>query len=217
LLPSAVLKHDAARNGNLPVCDNVTFLYNRNTQEGKHIMRKTIPILPIIFFLLTGCTAAAGAVVTPTAVPIAAARDVLKRASLAVCPPPEDPSDPDVYQRRYYSSDADFSFVCNPAAGHGTGASMRWFASADAARGGFDARRMHTPAEDFHGYPLAVMDADDPSFPGGRKEHRIRLWQAGQWLIEANAFDDTPYLIAPAPEAVSEEIYTAGVEYGLFS
>jgi hypothetical protein len=211
-----VLQRGAARNGNLPACDNVIFLYNGITPEGKHIMRKTIPILSILFLLLTGCTAAGPGGTPPTAVPVAAARDVLKQASLAVCPPPEDPSDPDVYQRRYYSSDTDFSFACDPAAGHSTGASMRWYASADDARGEFDARRKQSPVEDFHGYPVALMDADDPSFPGGRKEHRIRLWQAGEWLIEVKAFDDTPYLIAPAPEAVSEEIYKVGVECGLW-
>jgi hypothetical protein len=154
---------------------------------------------------------------TPTAVPIHTAETVLKRVAETVCPPPKDPADRDPYQRQYESFQTKFTFFCSPAAGHGTNASLRWFASTDEAHTEFEIRRKQATVEDFHGYPLAVMEEDYSGFTNDRKEYRICLWQAGQWPVEVRAFDDTPNLIAPAPEEVSEEIYRVGKEMGLFS
>ncbi|MCX7854972.1 MAG: hypothetical protein N2556_03175 [Anaerolineae bacterium] len=110
-----------------------------------------------------------------------------------------------------------YGLSCSPAAGHSTAAILQWFSSESDAQGAFEARRAGRPLEEFHEFPLAIWDEDHPSFPGGQKEYRIWLWQAQHWLIEVRAFDDTHFIIAPDPGRVSEAIYQAGVEYGLFT
>jgi hypothetical protein len=70
---------------------------------------------------------------------------------------------------------------------------------------------------EFHGFPLLMWEEDHPSFPGGRKESQIWLWQAGQWLIEIYTFDDTHFEIAPDPETVADAIYQAGQKHDLFA
>jgi hypothetical protein len=179
-------------------------------------MKKSVLILPAFLFLLAGCSPAGGTK-QPATVTIHAAETVLKEAAETVCPLPKDSSQPDPFERSYHSTETDSSFTCVPAAGHGVDSTLRLFANAEAAHAAFDAGRKQNAVEDFHGYPLAEFAEDSSDFPGGRPEYRIRLWQAGVWLAEVRAFDDTDYLIAPDPGAVSEAIYQAGVKAGLFT
>ena len=184
-------------------------------------MKKAWFLDGLVVLFLAGCgsavpTPADPGGATPTRVSITTAETVLKRAAESICPPPKDPAERDPYPREYESSRTKFTFFCSPAAGHGTSAILLRFESTAGAQAGFEAKRKQTEVEDFHGSPLAVMEEDYPGFPGDRKEYRIWLWQAGQWVTEVRAFDDTPYLSAPAPAKVSEEIYKAGMEMGLF-
>jgi hypothetical protein len=49
----------------------------------------------------------------------------------------------------------------------------------------------------------------------GRYEYRVRLLQAGPWLIWVRSFDDTGYLVAPDPGPASETILQVIQEHGL--
>jgi hypothetical protein len=138
---------------------------------------------------------------------------VLQEVSHLACPDYPYPDNPDFY-RHFSATDTVYIFRCSPAVGHGTSARLQWFSNEDDARAAFEDQRGSTVGK-FHGFPLSVWEED--YFPGGRKEYRILLWQAHQWLIEVRAFDDTHYLIAPAPEGVSEAIYQVGLEHGLFT
>jgi hypothetical protein len=84
------------------------------------------------------------------------------------------------------------------------------------ARAALDTARGDNPLQEFHGFAASVWQEQHPSFPDERNEYRVWAWQAGRWLIEVRAFDDTPYLIAPDPETVSEAIYQVATERGLF-
>jgi hypothetical protein len=183
-------------------------------------MRKSIFSVGVLCLLLAGCgpaDAGKGAGATPSAaVPADTAETVLKLAAEKICPPPKNPSDPDPYQREFNSLPTQFSFFCSPAAGHSTTAVLRWFGTGEEARAAFDVRRKRNAAGDFHGYPFAAWEEDSSDLPGDRLEYRIRIWQAGAWLVDVSAFDDTASLSAPDPDEVSEEIYRVGTEMGLF-
>jgi hypothetical protein len=170
--------------------------------------------------LLAGCgpaDAGTSGTATPSATVLAeTAESVLKRTAEKVCPPPKKPGDPDPYQRNFNSWPTQFSFACLAGAGHSTTAVLRWFGTEKEARSAFDVRRKQNAADDFHGYPSAAWEEDSSDLPGGRLEYRIRIWQAGAWLVDVSAFDDTSSLSAPDPREVSEEIYTIGLQMGLF-
>lgn len=114
-------------------------------------------------------------------------------------------------------SETGYSFNCEAAAGHSAWVKMEPFASEAEARAAVEERCRGDSVEDFHGFLLCKWGEDYPSFPGGREEYEIWLWQGGQWVVEVRAFDDTRFLIAPRPETVSEELYEVGTEHGLFS
>ncbi len=117
----------------------------------------------------------------------------------------------------FFETDTTYSFYCSPAGGHFTVASLQWFNNESEARAAFDDRRKGNTVLDFYGFPRSTWSEDHPSFPGGRNEYRIQLWQAHQWLIRVVAFDDTHFIIAPDPGIVSESIYQVGLEHNLFT
>jgi hypothetical protein len=150
------------------------------------------------------------------ATPIETAATMLQEIAEPVCPIPVGLDDKSLYHQ-FSSSDGASQFECLAAAGHTTVTTLSWFDTPDEADAAFAARREGHMVTEFHGFPLLMWEEDDPSFPGERKEHRIWLWQANQWLIEIRAFDDTHFIIAPDPGTVAEAIYQAGIERGLFT
>jgi hypothetical protein len=155
--------------------------------------------------------------VTPelTTTPISrdVAEIVLQQSAQFVCPlsGPGEPHVPEVYVHG-----AVCGFVCIPATGHDTSVRIEQFAGQIEAQAAFNSTRGDNPIQDFHGFPLCVWQEQHPSFPDGRKEYRIWVWQADRWLIHVRAFDDTHFLIAPDPQKVSEAIYQAAIEHALF-
>jgi hypothetical protein len=185
-------------------------------RRGKSMIKNAVIFFVAIGLWIAGCSSRAATKQTANA-SIPAAEAVLKQVSESVCPLPKDPGQADPFMRSYHSAAAEASFSCAPAAGHSVDATLRLFASADGARGEFEAERKEHGAVDFHGYPMVDYEEDSSDLPGGRNEYRIRFWQAGVWLIEVRAFDDTAYLMAPDPADVSEAIYQAGVKAGMFA
>lgn len=149
---------------------------------------------------------------TPTSVPTDVEEIVLLQAAQQVCHLPGETNVPEIY-----TTDAVYSFVCAPAAGHSTSAGMERFSSQVEAQAAFNSMREDNPVKDFHGFPVSVWNEQHPSFPDGRSEYRIWVWLADRWLINVRAFDDTYHINAPDPEIVSEAIYQAATEYDLFS
>jgi hypothetical protein len=176
-------------------------------------MRYMISLLTLMSCLLVACD---GAVIPTTPVPREVAETVLQKVAVLVCPDYPDPDNPDFY-RDFSATDTTYSFQCRPATGHSTTATLRWFSNQSEALAAFEARREGNTVAEFYGLPLSAWDEDYPSFPGGRKEYRVWLWQTQQWLIEVRAFDDTHYIIAPDPETVSEAIYQVGLDHRLFT
>lgn len=97
-----------------------------------------------------------------------------------------------------------FGFYCEAGAGHGTAAQLTRYADEAAARAAFDAERGSNPVYCFHGFPAATWEQ---SADVGK--HRLHAWQAGNWLVVVDAFDDTNIVYAPVPLDVSEAIYAA--------
>jgi hypothetical protein len=151
-----------------------------------------------------------------TAAAIKTAETVLREIAETVCPIPAGLNDNSLYHR-FSSTDTTAQFECSPAAGHSTVTTMSWFGSLDEADAAFAARREERMVTEFHGFPLLMWEEDHPSFPGGRKESQIWLWQADQWLIEIYTFDDTNFEIAPGPERVADAIYRVGQKHDLFA
>jgi hypothetical protein len=169
-------------------------------------MRRFVSLLTLMSCLLIACN---GATIPDTPTPRDAAEILLQEVANLVCQSPD-------FSRRFSTTDTAHRFECSPAEGHSTTATLWWYGNQNEAQAVFEARHEESPVEEFHEFPLSVWDEDFPSFPGGRKEYRVWLWQAHHWLIEVRAFDDTHFLIAPDPETVSEAIYQVGRDQGLF-
>ncbi|MBC7228205.1 MAG: hypothetical protein H5T61_13410 [Thermoflexales bacterium] len=167
---------------------------------------KRVFLLALISWLLLACMAIAPRR-TPT--PEEAAKTVLEKVADTVCPGAPQCC-------RFSAEETVYELWCTPAAGHFTVATLQWFSSESDAHAAFENRREGRTAVEFHGFPLVVWAEDHPSFLGGQPEYRTWLWQAQQWLVQVGAFDDTHFTIAPDPGSVSEAIYQAGREYGLF-
>ena len=134
---------------------------------------------------------------------------VLRAAAELTCPHLDGPGELEFDTTGY-------GFHCATAAGHGTSVALVEYGSEAEARAAFDTGREGDSVKEFHGFPLSVRSEDNPSLPGEREEYRIWHWTADRWLVEIRAFDDTPYLIAPNPEEISEALYQLGIEHGLF-
>lgn len=97
-----------------------------------------------------------------------------------------------------------FGFYCEAGAGHGTAAQLTRYADEAAARAAFDSERADNPVYCFHNFSAATWEHE-----ADIGKHRLHAWQAGNWLIVVDAFDDTGIPSAPAPLDVSEAIYAA--------
>ena len=110
---------------------------------------------------------------------------------------------------------AAYILTCVVAMGHSTTVRVQRFPGALEARAAFDSARGDRPLQYFHCYPSCSWQYDE-SPTGLVMRHRIQSWLVQRWLVHIEAFDDTGYLIAPAPPHVSELVYQAATERELF-
>jgi hypothetical protein len=117
------------------------------------------------------------------------------------------PADISIEETRY-------SLNCVVAAGHSITARIERFPSAVEAQFAFDAARAGLPLHYFRCHPSYSRTYDQPvgDLP---MRHRIHSWNADLWVTTIDAFDDTGYLIAPAPLDVSLLVHQAATEHGL--
>ena len=159
-------------------------------------------------------TTIAAVVLTPTPTSQDTAEAVMQQSAKLVCPlsGPGEPHVPEVAVH-----DAVYRFNCIAATGHDTSVRLEAFAGLVEAQAAFDSTREDNPVQDFHGFPLSAWQEQYPSFPDGREEVRIWVWQADRWLVSVRAFDDTHFVMAPDPQTVSEAIYQVATEHHLFT
>ena len=132
-----------------------------------------------------------------------------------ICPYPGEPDRIDPYERYFTSDDPVFRFVCYQATSHSITVTIRRFADPAEAQAEFEAARPPGPVMEFRGFPASDWQEQHPSFPDGRYEYRVRLLQAGPWLIWVRSFDDTHFLVAPDPREASIAIVEVVREHGL--
>ncbi len=169
----------------------------------------------LIVLALTSCGAASTAVVPPGApTPSAVEERLLSQIAEEICPYPDDPGRIDPFERYFTSNDPFYSLVCYPATGHSLTVTIRRFAGPAHAMAEFESGGTRGLRQEVQGFPASDWEEDYPSFPGGRKEVRVRLMQAGSWLIRIEAFDDTRFQIAPDPRDVSQAVVRAVKEQG---
>ena len=164
----------------------------------------------LVCFWVSSC----GPAVKPE--PMAVGTAVLQEIAPRVCPVPEMYADKTDLYHKFHSEEDITRFECITATGHMTNTTLIWYDSQTEAEVAFEAQHGENPVTAFHGFPLAMWEADDTSFPGGFKEHQVWLWQAGQWLIRVHAFDDTNLISAPSPERISDVLYEVGQTHRLF-
>ena len=109
-----------------------------------------------------------------------------------------------------------YQVTCVVSPGHSSDALIERHADEVAAHAAFLQASSGGTLTQFHGY--AAYTYQYAQNPGSwlPMTHRYHGWQAGQWLMVSHAFDDTHFLLAYRPETVSEAIYQAAVEHGLF-
>jgi hypothetical protein len=139
---------------------------------------------------------------------------LLGQIAQEVCPYPDDPDRIDPYERYFTSNDPAYTLVCYPAAGHSLTVTIRRFTGPAEALAEFESARDPGPAQEIDGFPTSDWQEHHPSFPGGRHEIRVRLLQAGPWLIRIESFDDTHFLIAPDPREASVAVVHAVEQHG---
>ena len=179
-------------------------------------------VIILIIIALSGCCCSlasvlesvAGTRFSATPTPTDPMEMVLQQAAVRACPL-SGPGEPHIPEVAVYETA--YRFVCIAATGHETSVRFDRFAHQAEAKAAFDSTRADIPIQYFHGFPLSVWQEQYPSFPGGREEYRVWLWQADRWLVSVRAFDDTHFITAPDPQTVSEAIYQVAVEHGLFS
>jgi hypothetical protein len=154
-----------------------------------------------------------GAAVSPE--PQALEPRLLEEIAGRICPYPQDPGRIDPYERDFSAKDGVYTFACYPATGHSVTLTMQRFADPAGAQAEFQSAAAPAPAGEFHGFPVSDWQEQHPSFPNGRFEYRVRLLQVGAWLISVRSFDDTHFLIAPDPRAVSETVLQVFAEHGV--
>ena len=170
-----------------------------------------------LFLLLWVCwgVAACGPAKEPE--PLEWGTAVLHQIAPRVCPVPDMYADQAQFYHKF-RSEADYTlFECTTATGHMTYTTLTWYDSQTEADAAFELQRGDSQVAEFHGFPLLMWAADDPSFPGGPKENQSWVWQAGQWLIHIRSFNDTNLISSPHPESVSDILYEVGQQRGLFA
>lgn len=151
----------------------------------------------------------------PAPTPQATEEELLQQMAKRICPYPDDPDRIDPYERYFTTGDSTPSFTCYPATGHSITVTLRRFADPARAEAEFQSVPELGPVGELDGFPVSDWQEQHPSFPGGRYEVRVRLVQAGPWLISIRSFDDTHFLIAPDPREASLEVLQVLREQGL--
>jgi hypothetical protein len=132
-----------------------------------------------------------------------------------ICPYPDSEDKIDPYERYFSTGESAPSFTCYPTTGHSITVALRRFADPARAEAEFQAAPELGPVAELDGFPVSDWQEHHPSFPGERYEVRVRLLQAGPWLISIRSFDDTHFMIAPDPREVSLAILQVLREQGL--
>ena len=150
---------------------------------------------------------------TSTSQPVEVA--LLHRIAELLCPYPDPPDRLDPYERHFDTEGPIYRFVCIQATSHSISVAVRHFDDKASARAEFEARKPPGAVETSDGYAFAAWQEQDPSFPGGREEHRLGLMLAGTWFAHIGAFDDTSHVSAPDPGEASRDVFQALQELGL--
>jgi hypothetical protein len=109
-----------------------------------------------------------------------------------------------------------YQVTCVVFPGHINDARIERYADAAAAFAAFQQASSSGTLTQFHGFAAYARKYVQNPGPGLPMNHRYHGWQVERWLILSHAFDDTHFLFAYRPETVSEAIYQAAVEHGLF-
>jgi len=137
---------------------------------------------------------------------------VLQQAAQLLCPSPQ----PNPFSSPQLVAEGNvYRLSCIFAAGHATSVTMERFKSQAEAQTAFRAATQDHISQDYHGYPASAWDQPSSATPDGKE--RIWIWQAGQWLIQIESFDDTAYAMALNPSEVAEVLRQIAAEQGLFS
>ena len=112
---------------------------------------------------------------------------------------------------------ATYRITCTVFPGHQNYARIERYPSEAEAYAAFVQASSSGTVAIFHGHVAYTRQYAEHPGTGLPMNHRYHGWQAGRWLIVSHAFDDTHFLYAYRPETVSEAIYQAAVEHGLFS
>ncbi|MHB1356905.1 MAG: hypothetical protein ACYCZF_13135 [Anaerolineae bacterium] len=112
------------------------------------------------------------------------------------------------------AGDNTYSFFCRNSADTGYTVTMTRYESEAAAKTQFEADQGENPVSCFHGYSAYAASSKNPY---NRYVVQQQFgWLAGQWLISISASYDYGYYHFTTAD-FSEEIYTSGVEDGLFA
>jgi hypothetical protein len=141
--------------------------------------------------------------------------ELLDQIAEQFCPHADEPGRIDTYERYVTSSHPTSELICYPATGHSLAVTIQRSAGSAEALAELESVAPEGPVHEIEGFPSSGWQEDHPSFPGGREEVRVRLLQAGPWLIRIESFDDTHFLIAPDPRQVSVAVVRAVKERGL--
>jgi len=102
-----------------------------------------------------------------------------------------------------------YRLFCLPSPGHQTEAELVRYADGAAASAAFATASAAGETRAFHDLPAVYWER--PFFedtPPGGGAHRYLVWQLGCWVITVHSADDTHFLVAPQPIALSDAILT---------
>ena len=117
-----------------------------------------------------------------------------------------------------------FSLDCGRAWGHVSDVAIWRYDNSPAAQAAFADMRENLPVQDFHGYSAIEWRCFARSYANCVPStgvargmlHRNHCWRVDRWLICAHAFDDTSIETAVDPLKISEAVYQASLDHGLF-
>ena len=136
---------------------------------------------------------------------------IIQEAADAICLGVDAATSPQLEIR-----DPEYRFFCAMAAGHGTDAAIHRYPREVDAQTAFLEAAGDQPVQSFHGCPFSHWQEEHP-YTGESGSRRIGVWRADRWLVRVQSDDDTHYLIAADPAAVSETIYNLASQYALFA
>lgn len=107
------------------------------------------------------------------------------------------------------------SVSCGVSMGHSLSVNLTHFSNLSDLEQAFQSQAETGQIEHFHDYPLVTRHQPDPAYPD-QDGRRTWVWQAGCWLIDVSAFNDTAHVSA-APKSASETVYQMIESHDLLS